>query len=285
MIKKTNIEQSFKKFSINELKKVTVPPFQRWIIEQNKKDIHNSVEKYGLLRCPVICFIKETGENVIIDGNHLRLSLIDAYIDDVDITCIYKEVNNTLEGRDIFRILNSIGRRLEHPDITNLHMHTSASSGSIYRDIWTIIGNPTDIKSIKTVETFSLATIISVLAQDKESYRLGEGLKKTNYVNRKFLLNYLIEEVDTGSWGKKFNDKKIKPNGGAMISFINVWFGQKYFERCGDHPDEMFLDIIVEIYTTYRSHLKSGILKIGKDNAGKILQTYVQENYPHLVKK
>lgn len=265
-----------KVFSVKELKRLEVPSFQRWIVEKNKSELSDSIEQIGLLRCPVVCYVKSEEKNYIIDGNHIREILIDNYNPTDDVMCIYSEVNTYSDAAEVFKMLNIKGKKLDWVDITNLYMHTSVFDNNIYKQVWNLIGNPSTQKDVKQIPGFSISTIIEVLCGDKNKYKEGEVNTDLiqNYVLRKNLLTYLIQEAPR-EWTTIFTTNNLrKPTGGAIIAFMKLWFNKGYHKK---YTEEEFLTFTNGVYLELQDELKHGGLIINRDNGGVLFETHIQK--------
>lgn len=256
-------------FTVKELKSLKVPDFQRWINESNKEELKYSINEVGILRCPIVAKVKEDGTKYIIDGNHLRLIIVeDKSNKPTDlITCIYQEVDTYAKAAERFKMLNTKGKKLDWVDYTNLYMNIQGAN-SVYGDVWRIIGNPGTPEDVHVPPGFSLATIIEVLCNDKKKYREGKSEKGKNYNARKNLLNFLLQTANE-SWSKKFGKDGRRPTGAAIIGFMNAWFNHELHKK---YEENEFLNIVNEIYEEKQDALKSGETVINRDNAGKLLE-------------
>lgn len=254
-----------------------IPAFQRWIVPSNKTELIQSIEDIGVMRCIVIAFVEEEKQNYIIDGNHMREIIVEDKLNKPDdkIACIYKEVGTYAEASEIFKLLNTKGKKLDWVDKTNLYTHVEGPS-SIYADLWAILGNPKQPNQVNKVRGFTVPTMIEIICKDKKRYSDGEAKKTdiTNYRERKMLLNFLLTHAND-SWDKIFGkDGDRKPSGAAIIGAINAWFRNGWNK---EYDDSDFLEIINEIYAEKQSDLKDGIFVINRDNAGKLLEDYMSK--------
>lgn len=273
--KKTKLVPNTKVFKVKDLRNMEVPDFQRWIVERNLKELKSSIEEIGLLRCPVVVYVKEEKKNFIIDGNHIRTILIENNSDDSEVTCIYREANDLYEAAVIFRLLNIRGKKLDWVDITNLYMHTSIEKDSIYKIVWNFLGNPNSPGEVKRAAGFSVPTIIEMLCGSKPRYKEGKSTTNdvSHFVLRKNLLSFLMYNAPE-VWRREFENKSLKkPSGGSIIGFANYWFKNKLHET---NNEEGFLRIVNDICKKYSKDITSGKIILSRDNAGRYMEEYFE---------
>jgi len=275
---KINAIPNIREFTIKELRKVEVPTFQRWIVEKNKVQLGQSILDVGMLRCPVIFFIKSKKAYQIIDGNHMREIITDKtnpnYKDADKISCIYQEVETETESANAFKMLNTKGKQLDWVDITNLYMFTK-DGDNVYKDIWILLGNPKNLNEVRPPKGFSVPTIVEVIAGDKGKYRNGNGEFEQPRQPRKQLLSYLMAYAND-HWNRSIGIDGARPNGASIIGFANYWFREQHHKNFGEAD---FLDLITEIFVQKSSQLESGELVINRENAGKLLHKLMQQKF------
>jgi hypothetical protein len=268
-------------FTVAQLREIgegglmTVPNYQRWIRESNKKELEASIKAVGMLRSPVIHYVKQTEKYVISDGNHIRELIIDMYPLNTKVSCIFRTAETPEEASNAFKFLNTSGRTLNWVDITNLYMHIH-SHNSVYGDIWVqFLHNPKDDKAVtkKTLRGFSVPTIIEFLTKNKSQYRAGYAAKKENYEYRMVLLRHLMGYAEQ-EWKQKLQPiiGNKRPSGTALNGFANYWFSKGYHVT---HSAGDFLDIVTEIYIKKSRELVNGTLVILRDNAGSIMRQHM----------
>lgn len=258
------------------LGKIEVPLFQRWIVEKNKTQLKESIDEVGMLRCPVIFYVKEKDQLQIIDGNHMREIIIakdSGYISSDKITCIYQEVDKEIDAAKAFRFLNTKGKNLDWVDLTNLYMYVKGN-GNVYESIWTLLRNPRSADEIILPKGFSVPTIVEFIAGDKEKYRNGIAEFSDPQIPRTHLLAHLMIHANN-YWDSKIPKDGRRPTGAAIIGFANYWFKEKYHDR---YDDNDFLTFITNIFLNKTKELESGDTVINRDNAGKLLKNYLHEH-------
>jgi hypothetical protein len=264
-----------KGFTVKELKEIKVPQFQRWIVNSNIKQLEDSINQAGMLRCPIVCHVKSEKVNYIIDGNHMRTIIVKNNHNNTVINCIYCEAVDYADAAEKFKLLNTKGKALDWVDLTNLYMHVHGSN-SVYGDVWTIIGNPDNYFDIKKIKGFTLATIIEFLCNNKGKYRNGDMYKRLDipkFSKRKSLLNYLLVHANT-LWENVLDKHGLaRPNGGAILGFQKVWFKDGYDQKYDEYE---FLDIITDIFKTNSSAIKQRKISLNRDVAGTFLRSYMK---------
>jgi hypothetical protein len=275
-------DPAIKLFTKAELRNVSIPDFQRWIDEPNLRELKLSVSTIGMLRCPVIYYVKERNETYIIDGNHLRTIIVenDSLPENLTIACIYQEVKTFSEAAKGFKFLNTKGKALDWINITNLYMHVNIDKPScVYRDIWRLfLGSPTKESEVVSIDGFSVPTIVEFLCKNKKRYREGDAVASDTYIVRKNLLTYLTYEATNGTWNKRFS-KVLKiggrrPSGTAINGFANYWFNKGCYTR---YKEGDFINFVVDIYTNKAAELNSGKLVILRDNAYVLMKEYMEK--------
>jgi hypothetical protein len=267
-----------KMYTVRQLQALEVPEFQRWIVSSNKNELSVSVSEVGILRCPIICHVQNESKDYIIDGNHLIRVLIEKFPKTEKIACIYKEVETYADAAKVFKMMNTKGKKLDLIDYTNLYMHTNSdNSPNVYKEVWTILGNPSSSKNVNKYPLFSIPTIVEVLAGDKNKYKNGETKVEykylENYLERCSLLNYLLHHAYL-YFEKNLKVKGYKmPSGAAMIGFIRTWLGKEGFYK--SHTKEEFLKFIEEIYIENSRAIELGKTVINRDNSGKLLSNHI----------
>ena len=269
-----SVTPEIKVLTKKQLIKLKTPLFQRWIVEQNIIELQQSIEESGFLRLPIICHVKNDGETILIDGNHLVrvIERDERYSMDDKFSCIYTEAENLSEAGEMFKNLNTKGRRLDWIDITNLYMHLNNERNNIYEVIWhSFLNNPQQLKDCQFKSGFKIATIIEFLCKDKVKFRSGDATRGTDFIGRKNLLHYLISATPL-IWQEKFTDKGlIAPNGGAIIGAANWWFSNKLHMK---YEESFFLEAINSIFLDNNDLLKSRKLTINRDNGAALLKDY-----------
>ena len=272
---------TIKMFTIKELSKVEVPDYQRWIVPSNQEEIKNSVTEVGMLRCPVIFYVKSLKKNFIIDGNHLKNVLIEIRKRSEEIPCIYKEVQFTEDAVRAFVLLNTKGKKLDLVDFTHLYRHTTDGwEPNVYKQVWAFLGNPDDKSKVKKHKLYSVPTIVEIVASNKKDYINGESSvdvkSKENYIERVAMLEYLIansyEYFKVNLLEKGFR----MPSGAAMIGFLRYWLGKDNKSKMCTKDE--FLRYIVSIYQENNRMLRAKTLVINRDNAGRLLKSKVSNS-------
>ena len=265
-----------KPLSKAQLAQVKEPSFQRWLVEKNLKELQKSIEESGILRVPVIAFIKSENIEIILDGNHLRNIFLqdERYKDDDVFSCIYCEYQSMSEAGIAFCNLNTKGKQLDLIDICNLHMHISKEKNSVYEIIWDVfLKNPSKLADIEFKTGFKMPTIVEILCKNKTDFRLGHAKKGEDFIPRKNLLQHLIDEAPS-SWDDNFNNKGLKaPTGAAIVGFVTYWFSRKKHK---DYSETEFLQFVNEVYLKHQDELQTRRLTINRDNAGALMEECIK---------
>jgi hypothetical protein len=263
-----------KKYTVKELSKVEVPGFQRWIVESNKKELESSILSVGLLRLPVIFHVKSQKKDYIIDGNHLRLAIVDTMKPSDEVFCIYREVDFFEDAIRAFVLMNTKGKKLDLVDFTHLYKHTTDGiTPNVYKQVWAFLGNPENKSQVKTHKLFSVPTIVEIIAGDKGKYINGEtSIDSKNqefYLERVALLEYLLGH-SYDYFKLNLDDRGFRmPSGAAMIGFVRAWLGKEGLSK--KYTKDNLLAVIVTIYKDNNKIIRNGTLTINRDNSGKLL--------------